>query len=164
LECLAEPGPADAAELPLGAFVAEQITKVERRLVTDGRAITDESPAAEVHQLRKDAKRLRYLVECFGGLPGDVPRKAFVGQLKALQNNLGVHQDAEVQADWLRNVVLTEPSVRGHDDLLVAVGQLIESMEQRQREARREFAERFRRFDSDVTRRHLRELLRGWSI
>ncbi len=162
-ECLAEPGSAEGAERALGAFVADQIMKVERRLVTDGRAITDESPAAEVHQLRKDAKRLRYLVECFGGLPGDVPRKAFVGQLKALQNNLGVHQDAEVQAEWLRNVVLTDPSVRGHDDLLVAVGQVIESIEQRQREARREFAERFRRFDSDVTRRHLRELVRGWS-
>ena len=163
-EYLAKPGPAEAAERPLGAFVADQIMKVERRLVTDGRAITDESPAAEVHQLRKDAKRLRYLVECFGGLPGDVPRKAFVGQLKALQNNLGAHQDAEVQAEWLRNVGLTEPTVRGHDELLVAVGQLIESIEQRQRDARREFAERFRRFDSEVTRRHLRELLRGWSI
>ena len=162
-EWLAEPGPAEAAGRPLGAFVAEQIMKVERRLVTDGRAITDESPAAEVHQLRKDAKRLRYLVECFGGLPGNAPRKAFVGQLKALQNNLGVHQDAQVQAEWLRHVVLTDPSVRGHDELLVAVGQLIESIEQRQREARREFADRFRRFDSEVTRRHLRQLLRGWS-
>jgi CHAD domain-containing protein len=162
-EYLAEPGPAEAAGHPLGAFVADQITKVERRLVTDGRAITDESPAAELHQLRKDAKRLRYVVECFGGLPGDVPRKAFVGQLKALQNNLGVHQDAEVQAAWLRNVVLLDPSVRGHDELLVAVGQLIESIEHRQRDARREFSDRFRRFDSEVTRRHLRELLRGWS-
>lgn len=161
--CLAEPGPAEAAERPLGAFVADQIMKVERRLVTDGRAITDESPAAEVHQLRKDAKRLRYLVECFGGLPGDGPRKAFVKQLKALQNNLGVHQDAEVQAEWLRNVVLREPSVRGHDEVLVAIGQLIESIEQRQRDARREFADRFRRFDSEVTRRHLRQLVRGWS-
>jgi CHAD domain-containing protein len=163
-ECLAEPRPAQAADRPLGVFVAEQIMKVERRLVTDGRAITDESPAADVHQLRKDAKRLRYLVECFGGLPGDVPRKAFVGQLKALQNNLGVHQDAEVQAEWLRHVVLTDPSVRGHDELLVAVGQFIESIEQRQRDARREFAHRFRRFDSEVTRRHLRELVRGWSL
>jgi CHAD domain-containing protein len=162
--CLAEPRPAEASGRPLGEFVAEQIMKVERRLVTDGRAITDESPAADVHQLRKDAKRLRYLVECFGGLPGDAPRKAFVKQLKALQDKLGVHQDAEVQAEWLRDVVLTEPSVRGHDEILVAVGQLIESIEQRQRDARREFAERFRRFDSEVTRRHLRELLRGWSI
>ena len=162
-EFLAQPRSAEAAERPLGVFVADQIMKVERRLVTDGRAITDESPAAEVHQLRKDAKRLRYLVECFGGLPGNAPRKAFVGQLKALQNNLGVHQDAQVQAEWLRHVVLTDPSVRGHDELLVAVGQLIESIEQRQREARREFADRFRRFDSEVTRRHLRQLLRGWS-
>jgi CHAD domain-containing protein len=162
-EYLAESGSAEGSERPLGAFVADQIMKVERRLVTDGRAITDESPAAEVHQLRKDAKRLRYLVECFGGLPGDRPRKAFVGQLKALQNNLGVHQDAEVQAEWLRDVVLTDPSVRGHDERLVAVGQLVESIEQRQREARREFADRFRRFDSEVTRRHLRQLVRGWS-
>ena len=161
---LAERGTAEAAGRPLGAFVADQIMKVERRLVTDGRAITDESPGAEVHQLRKDAKRLRYLVECFGGLPGDGPRKAFVGQLKALQNNLGLHQDAEVQAEWLRNVVLTDPSVRGHDDSLVAIGQLIESIEQRQRDARLEFAYRFRRFDSEVTRRHLRELVRGWSM
>lgn len=161
--CLAEPGSAEAAGRPLGAFVADQIMKVERRLVTDGRAITDESPAAEMHQLRKGAKRLRYLVECFGGLPGDGPRQAFVKQLKALQNNLGVHQDAEVQAEWLRNVVLTEPSVRGHDEVLVAIGQLIESIEQRQRNARREFADRFRRFDSEVTRRHLRQLVRAWS-
>ena len=54
--------------------------------------------------MRKDAKKLRYLLECFGGLLAGGERKAFVKRLKALQDNLGEHQDAEVHADKLRTV------------------------------------------------------------
>ena len=37
-------------------------------MVDRGRTITPATPAETVHELRKDAKKLRYLIECFGGL------------------------------------------------------------------------------------------------
>ena len=73
------------------------------RSTTAGRSHPD-TPAEHVHEVRKDAKRLRYLLECFGSLLPAGERKAFVKRLKALQDNLGEHQDAEVHADMLRTV------------------------------------------------------------
>ncbi len=69
-----------------------------------GRTITPSTPAETVHELRKDAKKLRYLIECFGGLYDKSARTAFVGRLKALQDTLGEHQDAEVHAHALRTI------------------------------------------------------------
>ncbi len=81
-----------------------RIEKAEQRLIDHGRAITPDTPAEDVHEVRKDAKRLRYLLECFGSLLPTTERKAFVKRLKALQDNLGEHQDAEVHADMLRTM------------------------------------------------------------
>lgn len=61
-------------------------------------------PAEELHELRKDAKKLRYLLECFGSLYSPRPRKEFVQRLKALQDNLGEHQDTEVHVGELRTI------------------------------------------------------------
>ena len=88
--------PERSAGEPIGALMAKRIRRAHRRLVHAGRAITPDTPAAEVHELRKDAKKLRYLLECFGGLYEPGPRKRFVARLKALQDLLGTHQDADV--------------------------------------------------------------------
>jgi CHAD domain-containing protein len=113
--------------------------------------IDADSPAEHLHDLRKDAKKLRYLVECFAtAMPGKL-RRRYVTQLKDLQDNLGQHQDAEVHADELAAVAAELAEEHAPGDTLVALGALTARLEQSQREARAEFTERFSAFDSPHT-------------
>ena len=129
------------------------------RLVEAGRLIRSDTPAEHVHDLRKDAKKLRYLIECFGSVLSEKPRKTFVRRLKVLQDNLGVHQDAEVHVATLREIA-DELHERGERSAtMLAVGQLTERIDQRRRAARAEFAERFAAYDIDDTRDDLERAL-----
>jgi CHAD domain-containing protein len=149
-----------AGEAPLGPMVAKRIAKAQRRLLEHGRAITEESEPERLHDLRKDAKKLRYLIECFGSLFETGPRKTFVRRLKDLQDNLGEHQDAEVHIDQLAELAhdLHEDRSVGVGALL-AMGQLTESLERRRAAARAGFGERFAAYDTAKTQRALDDLL-----
>ena len=127
-------------------------------MIERGRTITPATPAETVHELRKDAKKLRYLIECFGGLYDKSARTAFVSRLKALQDTLGAHQDAEVHAHALRTIA-DDPRQQWSADTLLAIGQLIERLEQRRVASRDELAERFGAFDSKDDRKALKALL-----
>jgi CHAD domain-containing protein len=140
--------------------VRTRIEKAQRRLLANGRAITPATPAVEVHEVRKDAKKLRYLLECFAGLVPEDGRKAFVKRLKRLQDILGEHQDAEVQADELRVAVEELPASTG-SATYVAVGQLIAELDRHRLAARELFADRFAEYDSAATRDALRDVLDG---
>ncbi|MET0326184.1 MAG: CHAD domain-containing protein [Ilumatobacteraceae bacterium] len=147
-------------ERPVGAVVTRRIVKAQDRLLQQGRAITPETPADDVHELRKDAKKLRYLLECFGGLLRPGERKAFVKRLKELQDNLGEHQDAAVHVEQLREVAGELPT-GVPATTFVAIGQLIEQLDRRRQAARDEFAERFTRYDSAATHQAFDVMLAG---
>ncbi len=150
--------PPKLATAPMRDVVEDRIIAAQRQLLSAGRAIDATTPAPLVHELRKDAKRLRYLLECFGGLYAPAARKAFVSRLKALQDNLGMHQDADVHVTHLRRIVAELADGLPVDSFLAA-GQLVEQLEQRRAATRAEFAARFSDYDSKATRRALRELL-----
>jgi len=107
------------------------------------------------------ARRVRYLLELFG-LPlfsGDVV-KPMVKSLKALQDVLGRHQDREVQAATLRSL---SDSVAGAEDgsrALMAMGVLVERLEDDQLAARGQFASTFATFASKRQRKLVRETFR----
>jgi CHAD domain-containing protein len=145
---------------PIGVVVADRIRKAQRRLLDNGRAITPETPAEHVHDVRKDAKKLRYLLECFAGVLPTADRKAFVKRLKRLQDLLGAHQDTEVQAASLRTAADELPSTTPPATYL-AVGRLIEQLETARQTAREGFDDRFAEYDSAPTRETLREMLVG---
>lgn len=151
--------PGAAADHPLGELIGAHIRKSHTRLVERGRRINTSSPAEQVHDLRKDAKKLRYLLECFASLLAEKPTKAFVRGLKVLQDNLGEHQDNEVHADELRNIAARLPHNGVPPDTMMAIGQLVERFDQRRTAARAEFAERFAEFDSKANRRALKSAL-----
>ena len=152
--------PASLGGDPLGDVVATRIRKAQRRLLEHGRAITPDTPAEDVHDVRKDAKKLRYLLECFADLFPAEGRKAFVKRLKKLQDLLGEHQDAEVHAVELRRAAELLPATTG-TATYVAVGRLVEHLERTRQAARDGFAERFAEYDSKPTRRLLRDMLDG---
>ena len=130
-------------------------------LIDGGRLIGPDTPAEDVHSLRKDAKKLRYLIECFGSLLPDKPRRQYVKRLKALQENLGEHQDAEVHMMLLRSLAPDLHATGADVGTMVAIGQLTERLDQTRGAARAEFAGRFADYDSSATERSLDALLRA---
>jgi CHAD domain-containing protein len=134
------------AKRPIAEVAGRRIRKVYARMVDMGSAIDGASPAAELHDLRKRGKELRYLLELFGGLwPTDVV-KPMVRSLKGLQDVLGTHQDREVQADHLRALADELAGQAGGPDALLALGVLVDQLDAEQRAARAGFAERFAAF------------------
>jgi CHAD domain-containing protein len=159
--------PFDGDDLPpqarraLGRLVANRVARAHRVLVERGRLIEPDTPAEQVHDLRKDAKKLRYLLECFGSLLPSRARKQYVKRLKALQDNLGEHQDAEVHLHMLRAVATELHETGASADTMLAIGQLTERLDQQRHSARVEFADRFADYDTLATQRAFDEMLDG---
>jgi len=130
-----------------------------RRVRKAGRAITDESPAPELHELRKQCKKLRYLLEFFGSLYPKPQIRALVKRSKALLDNLGRFQDLAVQADHLRDTARRlHTEGNAETDTLLAMGVLIGDLLDRQQRARREFPRLFAAFDARENRAVFRAL------
>ena len=137
--------------------------RAHETLVDDGRVIDVTSPAEQLHELRKTAKTLRYLFECFGSLLPAEPRRAFVKRLMVLQDNLGVFQDAQVHAEQLREIVATLPPQGTSTENLDAAEQLAASLDRQRARARVEFADRFATYDGAATTEALHDALAGVS-
>jgi CHAD domain-containing protein len=115
-------------------------------MVKRGQAIEDTGPAESLHDLRKQGKELRYLLEFFAVLyPADVVRP-MVKRLKALQDVLGRFQDSEVQAGMLQAHREAVGARENGPAALMAMGLLVDRLEREQAAARSEFAERFAAF------------------
>lgn len=86
------------------AMASRRIWRSYGRLVQDGLAIGDESSPEALHELRKDCKKLRYLLEFFQNLYPQVQILRLVRATKALLDCLGRFQDLEVQARSLEGL------------------------------------------------------------
>jgi CHAD domain-containing protein len=157
-----EPAPdATRATEPAAGLAGERIAKAHRRIVRHGRAITDSSHPEELHELRKDAKRLRYLVECFGSLYPREVVEPVVRELKGLQEVLGDYQDSQVQAASIEQFGQQMIEQGGAPAAtLIAMGSVVEHLDARGRSARAEFAQRFDSFDDRRVRRRIRQIER----
>lgn len=148
------------AERPAAEFAAARTWKAYRGLVKDGRRITHDSPPESLHDLRKDAKKLRYALECFGSLFPAEGIRPLVKELKGVQDVLGEFQDCEVQKGSLHGfgIDMVAEAGAGSAPALMAMGYLIEQIDERERVARGQFAERFGRFDASRNRKRFRRL------
>jgi CHAD domain-containing protein len=130
-------------------------------MVRMGRAIDAESPPDAYHDLRKQGKELRYLLELFGApLYLAEVVKPMTKVLKSFQDVLGRHQDREVQAAMLRSFSDAVAAQPNGADGLMAMGRLIERLEEQAAAARDEFAERFAEFSSGAQRKLVRDTFR----
>jgi CHAD domain-containing protein len=154
-----EPTAAPNARRPIREVVSARIWKLWRRVCQRGRRITPETEAADLHRLRIDCKKLRYLLELFGGLYPPDEIRLLVRRLKRLQDNLGDFNDYEVQQKRLE--IFADRMV--DEDLapvptLLAMGRLLEHMARGQEREHRRFEKRFGRFTSKGNRRRFRKL------
>jgi CHAD domain-containing protein len=108
---LSDPKRRDRRELPAGLFAARGLDRLRRRVKKDGRHLAKLGDEAR-HELRKDAKKLRYAAEFFAAL-NDRKRerrrhKRFVSTLAALQDKLGALNDLATAPELLRRLDLAD--------------------------------------------------------
>jgi CHAD domain-containing protein len=127
----------------------ESIFKRYKRVMKRGNAAKKSADESELHRLRIECKKLRYLIEFFASLfdPNDISR--ILKQLRRLQNNLGDFNDVCVQMGYLLDisqemVVSDIPQAR----TLLAIGSLIGSLEKRKQKYKGKFIKVFNKFAS----------------
>jgi CHAD domain-containing protein len=151
-----------AAGETTGALAMERTRAAFGKTVRRGAAITPESPAETLHDLRKRAKELRYALEFFAPLHDRAAQAKVVGELKRLQDCLGEFQDTEVQVGEIR-ALATAMLAAGEAPAvtLLAMGEVTAGLALRQRVAREDFGRRFAAFAGIDGQRQISALLRG---
>lgn len=143
---------------PLRAVSAQALRKAARRVRRNGGRIASDSPAQAYHNLRKDCKRLRYLIDAFGDVIGGKALRRATRRLKELQDLLGEHQDLDVHRAALLS--LYDATAREHRlgaDSEAAMQQLLAELGMRSIAARARFAARFEAFLAVGLERALRD-------
>jgi CHAD domain-containing protein len=154
LPTAADPG--THADRRLGRVVARRLEQAHANVLAAGRELRSATPDGEVHDLRKDARRLRDLLECFGELaPGRAKR--FVKHLKGFQGVLGRHQDLAVQLVVIERVA-TGLATTGDLADRSGVDAHADRLGRERDDTRDEFSHRFADYDTRRVRRAFDDL------
>jgi CHAD domain-containing protein len=132
----------------------ELIWAMYQLALSEGNAITEDSKAEALHELRKTCKKLRYLMEFFQSLYPAREIRELIQALKGLQDNLGDYNDLDVHTKILKKYIkqCADP------DTSEACRQIISILEQRNVTTRNRFAERFAAFASAENQTEFKEL------
>ncbi|WP_373506559.1 CHAD domain-containing protein [Thiocapsa sp.] len=138
------------AERSIKSVADERIWRMAKRVRREGLAIRPDSPATDLHELRKSCKKLRYLMELFQSLYPRAKMNRLIKLLKTLLDHLGLVQDLAVQAehllDWSKQM---HAEGKADTETLLAMGALVGQLLGRQEQARDVFAEVFDQYLGD---------------
>jgi CHAD domain-containing protein len=141
------------------AVCRRRIWRIYRRMLREGALICKDSPAAALHELRKDGKKLRYLLEFYSQYPPGGKTGKLTSRLRQLLAILGKHQDAEVQAEALIQFSQRPPPEDADaNSFFLGLGMLIGHLNALKIQARKDFEAGFQKFSSDKNRRRFRSL------
>ena len=123
------------------------ISKKLNTVIKDGRKINSKSKDEQLHDLRIECKKLRYLLEFFKSVFPKKKIEFFINQLKNLQDYLGEFNDLSVHKEKLKTF-LSEYSKDTTEPIrfATAVGALISIKHIRQKEIRKQFKSVFGNF------------------
>lgn len=145
---------AKGADRPVGEVAGEVLAKAARRVRQRGRAITADSPPEALHDLRKRAKELRYLLDMLVGpdQPGAASAASPKAQkalpkVKKLQKALGRHQDAVAQSRLVAQASRELRSRGASRATLTAMDELATHLGERTATARTDVMRRWATFD-----------------
>ena len=128
--------------VPVLVIAPELVEKRYRRVRRQGDPIGPASPPERYHELRIEAKKLRYALEFVGPVYGR-QALAFSARVTALQDVLGLHQDAYVAIEELEEMAATSARKLGPSALL-AMGAIVERYRLHARELRAQFPKVYR--------------------
>ncbi len=145
IECLQEEGA--GAVRPARDVARLRIWRLYKRILKEGESITPQSPDDDLHELRKTCKKFRYLIEFFEDCYAGQSIKKLLKILKRLQDNLGDFQDLCVQIQQLKGFA-EQMLQEGLADTktIMAMGVLVEKLNDRKIAVRSEFAQCFKVF------------------
>ncbi len=156
VEQFSDPGalvPGEHAHEPTRPFARRLIWKRYKKVCKIARHIDETTPYEEVHTLRIQCKKLRYLMEFFAPLFPKGTLKALIKDLKRLQDNLGRFNDFSVQQLSLQEFLREHsPKRQSNIDFAQSIGALITVLHQRQLTEREQVMANFSAFDSPKTR------------
>jgi CHAD domain-containing protein len=144
LEAPPELDAAPNAARPVKDVADARIWRLFRRIVAAGREMGEAPAPEQLHELRKDCKKLRYLMEFFASLYPAEALDPMVRALKGLLDILGEHQDLAVQAQHLEGFAERMAAQgRAPARTLLALGALVGRLMERRDEVRAEYAAAF---------------------
>ena len=147
------------ATLSTRTVAVETIKKAWKKVIRHGRQISSETTDAELHALRIDCKKLRYLLEFFSSIFPYKTINTVIRQMKELQENLGDFVDLAVQLQFLHDRLDSVPVSKEGLSYSASMGGLMAILFQKQEDARQKFHKTFRSFDNDETNQLFHELL-----
>ena len=115
-------------QAPVLTVAPDLIEKRYRRVRKQAMAIVPGTPPEPYHQLRIDGKKLRYALEFVGPIYGK-PALDFARGVTALQDVLGLHQDAYVAIDMLEEIARSQ-SRRLSPETMLVMGAIAERYRQ----------------------------------
>jgi CHAD domain-containing protein len=125
------------AAVAVGELAARHIRKRHAKIAHAGAAIDRQTPDQELHDLRIECKKLRYLLELFESLFARQDVTAAVARLKRLQDALGTFNDLCVQQAELVGYLQTQQHGEAPDAALAAsIGGLLGALHQQQQNQR----------------------------
>ncbi len=90
----------------LADVVSRRLAKAHRQLVQDCRRIDAKSSDDDIHVLRKDVKRIRYLAESFSGVVTPNNDESVLPRLLHLQDSLGEFQDLRIHETAIKDALV----------------------------------------------------------
>jgi CHAD domain-containing protein len=150
------------ADFPIERVVSQRIWRMYKKVLKAGRVVAKSGEPEAMHELRKDCKKLRYLIEFFRSLYAADDLKGIVKALKGILDILGEFQDKEVQAEHLKELAagfdLRDPEVL---PAVLAIGALAADSLRAQQAAHDSFAASFKHFDSADNRKRYKTLFKA---
>ena len=148
---------------PAEAVAGQRILKILKGALRQGKALTDDSPASAIHELRITCKKLRYMMEFFKSLYPAAAIDELAGALKELQDSLGDFQDYEVhRAELCKFAEEMTVLKTARPRTLLAIGQMAESLAERQRLSRADLGRRFAEFAAKKNTARFRALFKPY--
>lgn len=153
-------GQGESSEQSCRPLALKTIRRRFDKILKDGRKLNDGSPDDDLHELRIQGKKLRYLLEFFNSFFDEDEVEFFRKQLKKLQNNLGDFNDTSVQLDMLTQARhnLTGRSKRSIA-IAAAIGGLITHLSDEHGKIRKRFEDVFDAFASEKNIRRFHKIL-----
>ena len=138
---LAGPCAADSFQEMALRVTRKRLTALLRR----GSKLKPKSAARKYHQVRIQAKRLRYTLETMAPAMDSAILEPLLGSLKKLQNTLGALQDLEVQEELLA-AFAARPRTTDAEDMVRFVKLRRQHLHQRKEALRHDFSALFAQF------------------
>lgn len=153
---LERPAPRHPAARNAGRLLADVVGRrawrLSRRLAESAENIDRHTLATRLHEIRINAKKLRYLIDATPAFydPADLER--LLGALKKLQRVLGDFNDAYVQEERLIEYGLALGAANAPPGVLLTLGRLAEQSRRRRDDLRGPIREGLARFKAPATR------------